>query len=180
MMAPNRARAGTLELETVFGGVAGEVGDRIAGNEQDEEEIEDSGQHLAPGGNRLWLRDDSLRHVCAFPFWAMTNTATLRLVRFFPLQVDGELDRLPLPFGGNEGEVVVEATRLSIKIAAQEQPTALVDRRFAGGDRRHCGNESPVRLLVDYGFEPIFQLIRGELLTKRLRKLVVQHRVIAG
>src|SRR5215469_3318883 len=40
----------TLELETVFGGVAGEVGDRITGSEQDEEEIEDAGQHLAPGG----------------------------------------------------------------------------------------------------------------------------------
>ena len=73
-----------------------------------------------------------------------------------------------------------QAAGFGIKIAAQNQRAAIVDRRLAGSDRRLCGDEALIGFLVREGLEDLFQPVWAKLLAKWLRELGVQHRVIAG
>src|SRR6185503_2459265 len=110
-----------LQVEALIGVAAGELGDDVAEDGKGEDEIENEGHHLAPGGDvPLGLRYDGLRHGCPL--------VVAESVALHGLDIDVELDRLPLTLGGNEVEVIGQAARPRVEIAAQEKRASTVDR----------------------------------------------------
>src|ERR1700693_2311168 len=82
--------------------------------------------------------------------------------------LDIDADQLPLAFRSEEVELVSDASRRGVEIAAQHQTPAAVDFRFAGGDDRLGGDEVEIDMLIGERFETLLQFLGGDLVAKRL------------